>query len=212
MTTVRATAVVLLLALACSACSGSGPSAVQWPASVVSKVVNSCEQGGGTNTKCGCAVRYLEDHYDPSSFTNGNPQQALDEATKACTAGLGNSGNSGNGSNTGNTGTWITSRSGSTTTLTYNGTGAGGTPTFTVPGSARGWLIHYSWSCSGPPPGVFGMDVYGVGRSNRSFSDPVANNVNEPSNGGSTYYGHKTGAFQVAINSCDWTVVVQITS
>ena len=117
MTAVRSTVLVLLLALVCSACGGSGPSTVQWPSSVVSKVANSCEQGGGTNAQCGCAVRYLEDHYDPSSFTKGNGQLALDKATKACKAGLGDSGTSGNSGNSGNTGD-MGNRGAPTTTTT----------------------------------------------------------------------------------------------
>jgi hypothetical protein len=145
MTTVRATAVVLLLALACSACSGSGPSTVQRPSSVVSRVAGSCQQGGGTSAQCGSAVRYLKDHYDPSGFTSKDySRETMDAATNACAAGLGNSGTSGNSANMGKT--WSTNVSGSTTTLTLIGIGPGGTPTSRVPTSTQSWLIHYIYS------------------------------------------------------------------
>lgn len=89
----------VVLALACAACSTG---TVQWPASLVTSVENSCMQGGGAATACGCAVRYLEDHaVDPSSMTGSTGQQNLDEATKACLSQI-NSGNSGNTGNSGN--------------------------------------------------------------------------------------------------------------
>jgi len=204
MTRVNAAVVLLLLALACSACSGSGPSTVQWPASVISRVVNSCEQGGGTSSGCGCAVRYLEDHYDPSSFTNGKAQQAIDEATKACTAVAGNSGNSGNGANTGNSGTAEPA-----TLLHINGSGFKWTPKFTVPNGDNGWLLQYIYNCAHiyGHSGLTTIEVQGYG-SNSHFFDIAADVTGRI--GGSTYYSHRTGTFALNMTTdCDWTVVVK---
>jgi hypothetical protein len=106
----------LLLVFSCAACSGPAVLAsAQWPASAVAKAKSACTAGGGHDTECGCAVRYLEDHGAPNVLTREELQRDLDVATKVCVSRItsGHSDNtkpSGNSGNSGNTGT--TSNSG----------------------------------------------------------------------------------------------------
>jgi hypothetical protein len=117
---------------------------------------------------------------------------------------------SGNGGDTGTTAPsppTTTSASAPQTTLqSQDGSRNESLPQFTVPSSAKGWLIHYLVNCANLGQAAnFSISVKDA--SDRPV-DVVANQFGMK--GGSTYYNYTPGRYALSIDSeCEWVVVVQ---
>jgi hypothetical protein len=124
----------------------------------------------------------------------------------------GRSGSPGSGKS-GDTGTiapappTTTSASAPQTTLqSQDGSGNVSLPQFTVPSSAKGWLIHYLVNCA---------KIGQAANFSISVKDARDHPVDVAANqlwmtGGSTYYNYTPGRYALSIGSqCDWVVVVQ---
>jgi hypothetical protein len=136
------------------------------------------------------------------------PSRAV--VTSSNNSGRSGSPQSGNSDNTGTTAPappTTTSASAPQTTLqSQNGSGTESLPQFTVPSSAKGWLIHYLVNCANV--GQAGNFSISVKDASDQPVDVAANQLGVK--GGSTYYNYTPGTYALSIDSkCDWTVVVQ---
>lgn len=91
MTRLRISLAVLGLAIAftLSACSNSSTtSAGAFIGPIVNSMVHACRQAGATKAECGCAVKYVQDHYKTGSLTTiAEFQAAMKTAVQSCATG-----------------------------------------------------------------------------------------------------------------------------
>ena len=115
-------------------------------------------------------------------------------------------GNGGSTQSSGDTGVPTAPAAAIQTLVSQHGSGFESLPQFTVPSSAKGWLVHYLFNCA--PYGSSGNFAIYVDDANGLTTSVAANELALA--GGSTYYSYSHGTYSLQINSqCNWAAVVQ---